>query len=107
MRGMFGFALWDRRQRRLVLARDRLGVKPLYYFSKQGVIAFASELRSLRELVQDPLIVDPQSVYDFFGFRYVPAPNTFYRNVSKLLPGHFLVVEESGVRQECYWELPE
>ena len=107
MRGMFGFALWDRRERRLVLARDRLGVKPVYYLSEPGRLAFASELRSLRELATDPLKVDPQAIYDFFGFRYVPAPNTFYRNVSKLLPGHFLVVEESGVRQECYWELPE
>ncbi len=107
MRGMFAFALWDRRERRLVLARDRLGVKPLYYLAEPGRFAFASELRALRELAQKPLEVDPQSVYDFFGFRYVPAPHTFYRNVNKLLPAHFLVVEESGIRQHCYWELPE
>jgi asparagine synthase (glutamine-hydrolysing) len=107
LRGMFAFALWDQRKRRLVLARDRLGVKPLYFHSGPGRLAFASELRALRLLVQEPLPIDPQSVYDFFGFRYVPAPHTFYRHADKLLPGHFLVVEKGAVRQECYWELPE
>lgn len=107
LRGMFAFALWDRRERRLVLARDRLGVKPLYFHSGPGCLAFASELRALRLLVQKSFQVDPQSVYDFFGFRYVPAPHTFYRSVNKLLPGHLLVVEKGGIRQECYWELPQ
>ncbi len=106
LRGMFAFALWDRRQRRLLLVRDRIGIKPLYYLTEPGRLAFASELRSLRELATRPLETDPQSVYDFFGFRYVPAPNTFYRNVSKLLPGHFLLADANGIRQERYWDLP-
>ena len=106
LRGMFAFALWDRRQRRLMLARDRIGVKPLYCLSEPGRLAFASELRALRELATRPLEIDPQSVYDFFGFRYVPAPKTFYRNVSKLLPGHFLIADSNGIRQVRYWELP-
>jgi asparagine synthase (glutamine-hydrolysing) len=106
LRGMFAFALWDRRRRRLLLVRDRIGIKPLYYLNEPGRLAFASELRALRELATRPLETDPQSVYDFFGFRYVPAPNTFYRNVSKLLPGHFLVADANGIRQERYWDLP-
>ncbi len=106
LRGMFAFALWDKRQRRLMLARDRIGVKPLYYRAEPDRLAFASELRALRLLTTQPVEIDPQSVYDFFGFRYVPAPNTFYRNISKLLPGHFLIADATGIRQECYWDLP-
>ena len=106
LRGMFAFALWDNRQRRLLLVRDRIGVKPLYYLAEPGRLAFASELRALRQLSTGPLEIDPQSVYDFFGFRYVPAPHTFYRNVSKLLPGHFLIVDAKGIRQEQYWDVP-
>ncbi|HEV2351674.1 MAG TPA: asparagine synthase (glutamine-hydrolyzing) [Terriglobia bacterium] len=106
LRGMFAFALWDCRKRRLLLARDRLGVKPLYYRREPGRIIFASELRALRELCGQPLEVDPQSVYDFFGFRYVPAPHTFYRGVEKLLPGHFLTAVAGGTRSQMYWDIP-
>lgn len=106
LRGMFAFALWDSRKRRLLLGRDRLGVKPLYYRREPGRIVFASELRALRELCEKPIEVDSQSVYDFFGFRYVPAPNTFYRGVEKLLPGHILTADSHGVRTKAYWDIP-
>lgn len=106
LRGMFAFALWDASERRLFLARDRLGVKPLFYREEQGRLVFASEMRALRELSNAPLEIDPQSIYDFFGFRYIPAPGTFYRGVQKLLPGHFLVVDRNGIRSECYWDVP-
>jgi asparagine synthase (glutamine-hydrolysing) len=106
LRGMFAFALWDSRERRLFVARDRMGVKPLYYRQEPGRVVFASELRALRELCEQPLEVDPQSVYDFFGFRYIPAPHTFYRGVEKLLPGHYLLADLKGVRTECYWDIP-
>jgi len=106
LRGMFAFALWDSSKRRLLLARDRLGVKPLYYRREPGRVIFASELRALRELCAQPLEVDPQSVYDFFGFRYVPGPHTFYRGVEKLLPGHFLTVDSHGVQTKAYWDIP-
>ncbi len=106
LRGMFAFALWDAGERRLLLARDRLGVKPLFYRLEPGRLVFASELRSLRELSQQPFEIDPQAVYDFFGFRYVPAPSTLYRGVYKLLPGHYLVADASGTRTHCYWDIP-
>ena len=106
LRGMFAFALWDNRRRRLLVARDRLGVKPLFYRLEAGQLAFASELRALRELVGHPLEIEPQSVYDFFGFRYIPAPNTFYRGVEKLLPGHYMIVDARGARIEPYWDVP-
>lgn len=105
LRGMFAFALWDSRQRRLLIARDRLGVKPLYYRQERGRLVFASELRALRELCEQPIEVDPQSVYDFFGFRYIPAPHTFYRGVEKLLPGHFLVADSKGIHTKAYWDI--
>jgi len=107
LRGMFAFALWDSRERRLLVARDRLGVKPLYYRQEPGRIVFASELRALRELCERPLEVDPQAVYNFFGFRYIPAPQTFYRTVEKLLAGHYAVVNSGGLRTKAYWDIPE
>ncbi len=106
LRGMFAFALWDSRRRRLLLARDRLGIKPLFYCLEPYRLTFASELRALRKLATAPFEVDPQSVYDFFGFRYIPAPLTFYRGVEKLLPGHFLVAEAKGARTSGYWDIP-
>lgn len=106
LRGMFAFAIWDGRKRRLLLARDRLGVKPLFYSLESGRLAFASELRTLRELLHRPPAIDPQSIYDFFGFRYIPAPQTFYRGVEKLLPGHFLVADPMGVHSHAYWDVP-
>ncbi|MFB3922082.1 MAG: asparagine synthase (glutamine-hydrolyzing) [Terriglobia bacterium] len=107
LRGMFAFALWDGRAKRLLVARDRLGIKPLFYRQGQGRLVFASELRALRELVGQPLEIEPQSVYDFFGFRYIPAPGTFYRGVEKLLPGHYILADASGVRVERYWDIPQ
>jgi asparagine synthase (glutamine-hydrolysing) len=106
LRGMFAFAIWDKREQRLFVARDRLGIKPLFYREEPGRVIFASELRTLRELCRQPLEIDPQSVYDFFGFRYIPAPHTFYRGVHKLLPGHFLLADPAGVRTLLYWDVP-
>jgi asparagine synthase (glutamine-hydrolysing) len=109
LRGMFAFALWDVPRRRLWVARDRIGIKPLFYNLAQGKLEFASELRALAELQKDggrKFEVDPQAVYDFFGFRYVPAPGTFYKGVQKLLPGHYLLVDHSGARTVTWWDLP-
>ncbi len=106
LRGMFAFAIWDGRQQRLVLARDRLGVKPLFYFLEPRRLGFASELRALRELMPSQPSIDAQSVYDFFGFRYVPAPRTLYRGIEKLLPGHLLVADRKGVTNRAYWDIP-
>ena len=106
LRGMFAFAIWDSRKRLLFVARDRLGVKPLFYQVDADRLAFASELRTLRELLPRAPEIDPQSVYDFFGFRYIPAPRTFYRGVEKLLPGHYLVADSTSVRTQAYWDIP-
>jgi asparagine synthase (glutamine-hydrolysing) len=106
LRGIFAFAIWDGRQRRLFLARDRLGVKPLFYRISDGGIIFASELRALSRLDAQPFEINPQSVYDFFTFRYIPAPHTLYRDVLKLPPGHYLLADPSGTSVKAYWDVP-
>lgn len=106
LRGMFAFALYDQKQRRLLLARDRLGKKPLFYHDDGHRIVFASELKSL---VVDPSVpreVDPQSISDFLTYQYVPSPQSILRGVRKLPPAHCLIADEKGVRVERYWSLP-
>lgn len=100
--GMFAFALWDGSARRLTLARDRLGIKPLYYRLTADGIAFASELKALRMLGSSP--IDPSAVRDYLFHGYVPAPKSIYRGISKLPAGHTLTWEEGRVRIERYWE---
>lgn len=91
LRGMFGFALWDGNRARLLLARDRLGIKPLYYWSMPGGgLAFCSELRSLLALPQFRPTVDPEAVARYLGFGYVPEPRAILQGVHKLPPGHVL-----------------
>ncbi len=104
LNGMFAVALWDTKRRRLVLARDRLGVKPLHYRLDRGRISFASEIKSL---LQTPLSreVDFDSLARFFTFEYIPAPRSIFKGISKLLPGHRLVFEDGRVEETCYWDL--
>ena len=107
LRGMFGLAVWDERRRRLVLARDRLGIKPLYWARSGDLLVFASELKSLLAsgLVAGELDYDAIDAYLTLG--YIPAPRTPLAAVSKLLPGHRLVVEDGTFRIEGYWQYPE
>jgi asparagine synthase (glutamine-hydrolysing) len=107
LRGKFGIALWDDRRRRAVLARDRLGVKPLYWGHAGDLLVFASELKSLLAsgLMCTDLDYDAIDAYLTLGF--VPAPRTPIAGVSKLLPGHQLVVDQGAVRIEQYWKYPE
>jgi asparagine synthase (glutamine-hydrolysing) len=106
LRGMFAFALFDTRQRRLLLARDRVGKKPLFYHDDGRRLVFASELKSLMADPSVPREVDPQSLLDYLTFQYVPHPQSVYRGVRKLPPGHRLVCDERGPRIERYWSLP-
>jgi asparagine synthase (glutamine-hydrolysing) len=107
LRGKFAIALWDERRRRAVLARDRLGVKPLYWARRDDLVVFASELKSLLAsgLIEPELDYEAIDAYLTFGF--VPAPLTPLRHVCKLLPGHRLVIDASGVRSERYWAYPK
>jgi len=105
LRGMFSTAIWDSRQRKLVLARDRVGKKPLFYAADHRRILFGSELKAL--LAGDPFSrqMDEHALSDYFSLGYIPAPKTIYRAVRKVMPGHYLVASESGVRETCYWDL--
>jgi asparagine synthase (glutamine-hydrolysing) len=107
LRGMFAIAIWDGRRQRAVVARDRLGIKPLYYAHVGPSLVFASELKSLlaSELIAPELDLEAIDAYLSFGF--VPAPRTPLAGVSKLLPGHVLVVDEDGVRTSAYWHYPK
>ena len=105
LRGMFAFAIWDDRERRLLLARDRIGKKPLYYTHDGERFAFASELKAL---LADPACkreIDLQALDDYFSLGAVQAPATIFRGVRQLPPAHLLVWKQ-GVRIEEYWDVP-
>jgi asparagine synthase (glutamine-hydrolysing) len=106
LRGKFGIALWDESERRAVLSRDRLGIKPLYWCQAGDLVVFASELKSILAsgLVVPELDFEAIDAYLVFGF--VPGPRTPLRGVRKLRPGHRLVVDRAGVREEMYWAFP-
>jgi asparagine synthase (glutamine-hydrolysing) len=106
LRGMFAFGIWDAGARRLVLARDRLGIKPLYWYDDpRGGIAFGSELKALTALPGLALDLDDTAAWDFLTYGYVPAPKTPYARIRKLLPGHVLIWEPGRTRTERYWQL--
>lgn len=107
-RGMFAFGLWDRERKALFLARDRLGIKPLYYAKlEDGWFAFASELKALKLHPHLPRRIDPQALEDYFAYGYIPDPRTIYRTTHKLPPGHYLLVHrgEANLTPVCYWDV--
>ncbi|MEZ0175168.1 MAG: XrtA/PEP-CTERM system amidotransferase [Candidatus Reddybacter sp.] len=108
-RGMFAFAIWDRKQRSLFLARDRLGIKPLFYsLLPDGQFIFGSELKVLKCHPGLPTKMNPQAVEDYFSLGYIPEPKTIYQGVYKLDPGHTLTVKQgqSELRSNEYWDIP-
>jgi asparagine synthase (glutamine-hydrolysing) len=107
--GMFAFAIWDRNQQRLFLARDRLGVKPLYYATlADGRLLFASELKAILACPDVPRRIDPRAVEEYFTFGYVPDPRTIYLDVHKLEPGCWLDVRHGNTapRPHRFWDVP-
>jgi asparagine synthase (glutamine-hydrolysing) len=104
-RGMFAFAVWDARARRLLLARDRLGVKPLYYAEVPGGIVFGSEIKALLEHPDVSRAWRPDMLDAYLTLLYVPAPHTIYQGIQKLPPAHVLVAEQGTVRISRYWDL--
>ncbi len=107
-RGMFAFGIWDRNRDTLFLARDRLGIKPLYYaLLPDGTLLFGSELKSLKVHDRLPREIDPTAIEDYFAFGYVPDPKTIYKGVYKLPPGFRLVVKrgQRQLRPEQYWDV--
>lgn len=107
LRGMFAIALWDARLHRLVLARDRIGKKPLFYSVANGQLAFSSELKGLLPWPGLDRTIDADAVHDYLSFLYVPAPRSIFKGVSKLLPAHLLVAEagRASVQTTRYWRV--
>jgi asparagine synthase (glutamine-hydrolysing) len=104
LRGMFAYAIWDLKRERLLLARDRLGIKPLYYAQRGDTIAFASEAKAIFAHPDFHPEVDLEALDLYLTFQYVPGPATMFRNVRKLPPGHMLIAEDGRVEVRRFWD---
>ena len=103
--GMFAFAIWDRTDRTLFVARDRMGVKPLYYFHQKGQFGFGSRPSALSMLLNDgALTIDPEALRVYLELGYIPAPLSFHSDIHKLPAGHYLLANARGVRRLRYWD---
>ncbi|HXO05821.1 MAG TPA: asparagine synthase (glutamine-hydrolyzing) [Candidatus Sulfotelmatobacter sp.] len=105
LRGMFAFAIWDDRTKSLFIARDRLGIKPLYYASSPKSLVFASEMKAI---LADPEVrreVEPATIDRFLSFNYTPGEETFFKNIRKLEPGHYMVARQGELKIRQYWDL--
>lgn len=105
LRGMFAFAIWDERRQRLFLARDRVGIKPLYYAVTHEGLIFGSEIKAI---LKDPAVsveVEPGNVARFLAFDYVPGEETLFRGIKKLQPGSYITVQNGNIEIKPYWDL--
>ncbi len=102
---MFAFALWDERKQLLLLARDRVGIKPLYYVNTGAALVFGSEIKSL---LIDPSVerkVNPRAIDRFLTYYYLPGDETLFEGIHKLDPGHYLTVSNGRITKQQYWDL--
>lgn len=105
-RGMFAIAVWDACRERLVLARDRLGIKPLYLYRSGRDLCFGSELKAILVHPSIPRLLDWDALRDYLSLNYVPGPRTLIKGIEKLPPGHYLEYQNGEARTECYWRIP-
>jgi asparagine synthase (glutamine-hydrolysing) len=105
LRGMFAYALWDERRNRLFVARDRFGIKPLYYAQHRGRLFFASELKAFHRVPGLPRELNEASVDRYLAYLYVPGPETIWKGVGELPPAHYLVFENGTLTERRYWEI--
>lgn len=106
LRGMFGIAIWDNQRRELFIARDRLGVKPLYYTEANGDFLFASEIKALLQHPEVQPRPNLAGISDYLSLKYTPAPRTMFEGIHSLPPGHYMWVGKSGTHIHQYWDLP-
>jgi asparagine synthase (glutamine-hydrolysing) len=106
LRGMFAIALWDERRKTLLLARDRLGKKPLHYAFEKGRLFFGSEIKSLLAVAPSLADVDHEALLSYFQFGYIPDPLTAFRTIRKLPPGHLLEFKAGQIKVSSYWDVP-
>jgi asparagine synthase (glutamine-hydrolysing) len=105
LRGMFAFAIWDAKRKRLFIARDRVGIKPLYFCETDKTFYFASELKAIIADAAVTREINLPGIREFLAFHYLPGTETLFKNIHKLLPGNFLTVEQGRVTQQQYWDL--
>ncbi len=105
LRGMFSFCIWDSRRETILLVRDRLGEKPLFYAHYNGDFVFSSEMKSILADPRFDRAIDEEALGAYFTFSYIPAPLTIYRNIKKLPPGHLLLYKKGQVRIQQYWDV--
>lgn len=105
LRGMFAFAVWDSNKEKLLIARDRVGIKPLFYTQINGSIIFASEIKAILQYPDIKREIDWRAFDAFFTLSYIPAPLTIFKDIYKLLPGHIIVCEKGHIRVEKYWDI--
>ena len=106
LRGMFAYAIWDERQQQLVIARDRLGKKPLYYLHDATRFIFGSEIKVILAAADVDRELDLSALSDYLSLLYIPAPKTIFRAIRKLPAGHYAVVKHDRVDVQAYWDLP-
>ena len=106
LNGMFAFAIWDQNKKLLFLARDRMGVKPLYYALQNNSIYFSSELKGLMAVPQVKRALNLDSLNKYLTFENIPSPNTILKNIFKLEAGHFLTLHNGNIKKEKYWDIP-
>lgn len=107
LNGMFAFAIYDRHEKSLFCVRDRLGVKPLYYWSAGTDLAFASEAKALLKFPDIQATVDYASLSDYLSLGYITGASTIFAGIKKLEPGHYLQLDENGLKKVCYWRLAD
>lgn len=105
LRGMFAFAIYDLKKKTLFIVRDRIGIKPLYYYHKNDKFLFASEIKAILKDRSIPREVNDQAVYDYLGFEFVPAPQTMFAGINKLPAGHYLKLQDDKIEIKEYWDL--
>ncbi len=106
LRGMFAIALWDVKRKSLLLARDRLGKKPLYYTVRDGRLYFGSEIKAMLAVAPQLAEVDAEGILQFFYFGYIPDPHSAFRNIRKLPPGHLAEFARGEIKVRQYWDVP-
>ncbi len=104
LNGMFAIAIWDKKNKKLVLARDRMGKKPLYYFWDEKNFIFGSELKAIKAHPAFVAELDLASLNKYFLYEYVPAPGSIFKNTKKLLPGNYLVLKDGRINTESFWD---
>lgn len=104
-RGMFAFGIWDEKKKKLLLVRDRLGIKPLFYYWDNKQFIFASEIKAILSYPQIDKEIDSSALWDYFTYLYIPTPKTAYKRISKLPPASILTFRDSKIKIEEYWDV--